>query len=165
MGYTPSAVSQHLSSLRKETGVTLMEKSGRGIEVTPAGREPATAAGTALDALDEVGRLAGELRAGRTGSLAFAYASLVTATWVPRISREVRERFPDLALSPVHRDCSINELDKRGDIVVTDDLAVSVGDDWEAVDLLDNPAARFMVQRLHAIAAEEAEKVEGITVL
>src|SRR5690606_11600928 len=77
LGYTPSAVSQHLTGLRRETGVTLLERSGRGIAVTPAGRELARAAGTALDALDEVSRVAGELRAGRTGTLTLSYATSV----------------------------------------------------------------------------------------
>lgn len=154
LGYTPSAVSQHLSALRKETGVTLLERSGRGIEVTPAGREIAGAAGTALDALDQVSRLATELRSGRTGTLAFAYVSSVAATWVPRIAQEVREEFPDLSLSLLHRDCSEDELDRRGDVVVADDLTPSFGDDWTETDLLEEGYSA-LVGAGHPLAGRE----------
>ena len=37
LGYTPSAVSQHLAALQRETGVALVERSGRGIVPTAAG--------------------------------------------------------------------------------------------------------------------------------
>lgn len=42
LGYSPSAVSQHLAALQRETGLTLFEKSGRGIAPTPAGLALAT---------------------------------------------------------------------------------------------------------------------------
>ena len=35
---TPSAVSQHLSALERETGVELVERAGRGVRLTVAGR-------------------------------------------------------------------------------------------------------------------------------
>src|SRR6266496_751704 len=41
LGYTPSAISQHLAALQKETGLALVERVGRGIQLTGAGRVPA----------------------------------------------------------------------------------------------------------------------------
>src|SRR5262249_9951777 len=38
LGYTPSAVSQHVAALQRETGLALVERNGRGIVPTPAGR-------------------------------------------------------------------------------------------------------------------------------
>ncbi|MBB6120518.1 LysR family transcriptional regulator [Nocardiopsis algeriensis] len=38
LGYTPSAISQQLSTLERETGVALLERTARGAELTDAGR-------------------------------------------------------------------------------------------------------------------------------
>ena len=38
LGYTPSAISQQLAQLERETGRTLLEKAGRGLRLTDAGR-------------------------------------------------------------------------------------------------------------------------------
>ena len=137
LGYTPSAVSQHLSSLGRETGVALVERTGRGISVTTGARLIAEKAGSALDALSAVDRLARELAHGRTGSLTFGYMTSVAATWVPVLSRDVRAAFPELSLDLLYRDCSVQETGSRADIVLTDDVTPSFGADWREIDLLE----------------------------
>ncbi|MFE3618404.1 helix-turn-helix domain-containing protein, partial [Streptomyces anulatus] len=32
LGYSPSAISQHLAALQRETGLQLLERVGRGVE-------------------------------------------------------------------------------------------------------------------------------------
>lgn len=63
--YTPSAVSQHLSTLEREAGTPLGERSNRGVQLTSAGQLLATRSGSILDAVriafDDVGA-AGEAR-------------------------------------------------------------------------------------------------------
>lgn len=137
LGYTPSAVSQHLSVLGRETGVVLLERTGRGISVTSAARLLAEQAGTALDALASVDRLARELSSGRTGSLTFGYMTSVAATWVPVLARDVRRAFPQLSLDLLYRDCSVQETGSQADVVLTDDVTPSFGADWREVDLLE----------------------------
>src|SRR5699024_12669564 len=105
LGYTPSAVSQHLSILRRETGLELLERSGRGVRVTETARAVAQEAGKVLDALDALDHRVADLRAGRTGTLHFGYATSGAATWVPELAREVRQRVPDLGLGPALRAC------------------------------------------------------------
>ena len=39
MGYTPSAISQQLSTLEKSTGVAVLERVGRNVRLTDAGHE------------------------------------------------------------------------------------------------------------------------------
>lgn len=138
LGYTPSAVSQHLSTLRRETGVDLVQRSGRGIVVTAAGRALAEEACTALDALDRLDHFARELRTGRTGVLTFAYASSVAATWVPRIAQEVREAFPDLGLTLELRHCSeTSNPNEAGDVVINDSVAPPFGAGWRTIEILE----------------------------
>lgn len=48
LGYTPSAVSQQLAVLEREAGAPLLEKAGRGVRLTDAGRLLADHAGVLL---------------------------------------------------------------------------------------------------------------------
>ena len=63
LGYTPSAVSQHLAALERETGVALVERSNRGVRLTTAGSVLARRSGAVLDQVrtvfDEVAHAAG----------------------------------------------------------------------------------------------------------
>ncbi|HJG50565.1 MAG TPA: LysR family transcriptional regulator [Brachybacterium faecium] len=137
LGYTPSAASQHLSALGRETGVALVERSGRGIAVTAAGRRLAASACTALEALDDVERLARELASGRTGSLGFGYVTSVASTWVPVIAHDVRRAFPDLTLELMHRDCTVEEAGNRHDVVLADADSPAFGADWCVISLVE----------------------------
>ncbi|GAA4519540.1 LysR family transcriptional regulator [Brachybacterium paraconglomeratum] len=154
LGYTPSAVSQHLSSLGRETGVTLLQRTGRGISVTAGARLIAQEAGTALDALAAVERLARELASGRTGSLTFGYMTSVAATWVPVLARDVRQEFPELSLDLLYRDCSVQEAGSRADIVLADDITPSFGADWREVDLLEEVYS-VLVAASHPLAERD----------
>ena len=51
LGYTPSAVSQQLTALQRETGLVLFEKAGRGIAPTPAAKSPFKAVSAALSTI------------------------------------------------------------------------------------------------------------------
>ncbi|MBI4933829.1 MAG: LysR family transcriptional regulator [Actinobacteria bacterium] len=62
LGYTPSAVSQQLAALERESGVALVERSNRGVVLTPAGEVMARRSGEVLDlvrtAFEDVARAA-----------------------------------------------------------------------------------------------------------
>jgi DNA-binding transcriptional LysR family regulator len=49
LGYTPSAVSQQLSNLERQLGVTLLERSSRGVTLTPTGARLCERAAEILD--------------------------------------------------------------------------------------------------------------------
>ena len=69
LGYTPSAVSQQVAALSRETGLALIGKAGRGIEPTDAGLELVAAAERLFGELAEVEARVSDLREGRAGSL------------------------------------------------------------------------------------------------
>ena len=54
LSFTPSAVSQQLSQLQRESGVALFRRAGRRLELTDAGRMLAARAGELLGRLEEV---------------------------------------------------------------------------------------------------------------
>ncbi|HVI38609.1 MAG TPA: LysR family transcriptional regulator, partial [Gaiellales bacterium] len=57
LGYTPSAVSQQLSALQKETGLVLFEKAGRGISPTPTAKVLASESDEVMGSLSRLGGL------------------------------------------------------------------------------------------------------------
>jgi DNA-binding transcriptional LysR family regulator len=98
LGYTPSAVSQHLATLQRETGLLLIERKGRGIEPTAAGRTLAEEAGRVLESLSGVEGVVGDLRAGRVGRLSISYFASAGAAWIPPVVAGLMHEFPDLRL-------------------------------------------------------------------
>ena len=66
LGYSPSAVSQQLGVLEREVGTRLLEKAGRGVRLTDAGRLLAEHAGVLLAAAEaaaaDLAALGGEVR-------------------------------------------------------------------------------------------------------
>jgi len=98
LGYTPSAISQHLTALQKETGLRLLQRSGRGIEPTVAGRAVAAEAARIFERLADLESLVADLRAGRVGALSVSYFASAGAVWIPPVVATIAREFPRLRL-------------------------------------------------------------------
>src|SRR5690242_13215417 len=84
LSFTPSAVSQQLSALEREAGVTLLEREGRRLQLTDAGRTLVAHADTVLAQLE---RAEADLRAGTSeisGTLNVAAFSSYARSLLPR---------------------------------------------------------------------------------
>lgn len=139
LGYTPSAVSQQVAALSRETGLVLLGKAGRGIEPTDAGLALASAAEPLFGQLTEVEATVADLREGRAGSLSMAYFTSAAMAWIPDIVRRVLEEHPRLRL-----DLRVQELpsadDQRPDIellVAAPGFTAPAG--FRSYHLLDEP--------------------------
>ena len=99
LGYTPSAVSQHINQLQRETGLALFEKAGRGIAPTAAGRLLARESEDAMGALARLDNVVSDLREGRTNNVSLACFASAGEEWVPRLVRRLRGEFPDLVMT------------------------------------------------------------------
>jgi molybdate transport repressor ModE-like protein len=101
LGYSQPAISQQLKRLEQRLGVAVIERVGRGVRLTEAGRvlaRHAPAVTTALDAAaGELAELRG-LRAGRVRLVAFPSAS---PTVVPRLLAELAEQHPGITITYV----------------------------------------------------------------
>jgi DNA-binding transcriptional LysR family regulator len=93
--YTPSAVSQQLAALQAEAGVTLLERVGRSVQLTDAGRRLVRHADEILSRLEEA---EAELAAGDAVRGTVRVSSFQTAALalLPRAIAALGERHPDL---------------------------------------------------------------------
>jgi DNA-binding transcriptional LysR family regulator len=98
LGYTPSAVSQQLAALQRETKLQLFERVGRGIEPTAAGRALAAEAGALFEAVSRVEQTVGDLRAGRVGTFSIGYFGSAGVAWLAPTVAVLRTEFPELRL-------------------------------------------------------------------
>jgi DNA-binding transcriptional LysR family regulator len=124
LGYSPSAVSQQLTVLEKEVGVPLLQKAGRGVRLTDAGRLLAEHAGLLLAAAEaaraDLASLTGEVRGTvRAGGLQSATRRVL----VPAVGRVTTEH-PQLRVevSELELEQALPEL-RLGtlDLVVSDE--------------------------------------------
>ena len=99
LGYSPSAVSQHLAALQRETGLTLFEKSGRGIAPTAAGRLLAARSDEVMDSLGRLAGLVANLRDGRSQSLAIGTFASAGEAWIPAVAKALATELPDVILT------------------------------------------------------------------
>lgn len=98
LGYTPSAASQQLAALQRHTGLRLVERVGRGLAPTAAGRALAAESGRLFEELGRLDGVIADLRAGRVGSLSIGCFASVSVTWLPPVVDVLRSEFPDLRL-------------------------------------------------------------------
>jgi DNA-binding transcriptional LysR family regulator len=96
VGYTPSAVSQSLAQLERETGVALLERDGRRVRLTPAAYGLVAATDRVLAELDAAeAELAAEHETVRGEIVIGAFPSAAAGLVVPAVA-ELHERHPDL---------------------------------------------------------------------
>lgn len=104
LGYTPSAVSQQITALQRETGLTLFEKSGRGITATPAGELLAAESDAVMIQLAHLDGVVEDLSAGRSGVLTLRCFPSAGEAWVPAVVKQLLLDLPDVAVRVVLSD-------------------------------------------------------------
>ncbi len=95
LGYTPSAVSQQLAALERETGAVLLDRTARAAELTDAGRRLADHAGRILAMIEAAE--ADLSAAGPTGRVTVTAFPTAAVAFGPALVRRVRAH-PGLTL-------------------------------------------------------------------
>ncbi|HWO61858.1 MAG TPA: LysR family transcriptional regulator, partial [Umezawaea sp.] len=98
LGYTPSAISQQVGALEKQVGMALLERVGRGVRPTEAGKLLTEHAAGITDRLVEAESALADLRAGRTGRLRVRYFATAGAALVPPAVARFRAEHPSVKL-------------------------------------------------------------------
>lgn len=123
LSYTHSAVSQQLALLEKEAGVTLLEKVGRGVQLTPAAEELVAHTSEILAVLEraEADLAAGDARV--RGTLRLAAFSTISRYTVPQLIEVLDEQHPalDVRFRQVEPEEGLRLLSSRRlDVLVVD---------------------------------------------
>ncbi|ASU80066.1 LysR family transcriptional regulator [Actinopolyspora erythraea] len=98
LGYTPSAISQQLSTLEREAGLSLLEKVGRGVRPTSAGMMLAERAGDLSELLSRTETELAKLRAGNSGVLRLRFFQSASVALIPPAVATFRARYPQVRL-------------------------------------------------------------------
>ncbi len=101
LGYTPSAVSQQLGAIEKSTGVAVLERVGRNVQLTDAGRELVLHAGIVLAQLEVARASLERVQTEVAGTVRVGLIESVAATLLPDVLRRLRADHPRLEVRTV----------------------------------------------------------------
>lgn len=121
LGYTPSAVSQHIAALQRETGLDLFVRVGRGIQPTSAGLRLAAEAEGVLERLGQAEQVVERLRSQHQASLSISYFASAGTVWLPPVLVLLGRTHGDVEISLSQAD----ELPERVEDAA--DIQLSVG--------------------------------------
>jgi DNA-binding transcriptional LysR family regulator len=167
LGYTPSAVSQQLAKLERETRTTLVERQGRGIVLTDAAQQLASTAARILALVEDAELTLDEQRGQAIGTLSIAAFPTAARGLLPSalarllhdhdgLDIRVRETDPFEAVAAVNR----GEID------------VAVVHDWHNTPLalpeglsrakLGSDPADVLMPASHRLAGKESVRAEDL---
>ncbi|GAA3462198.1 LysR family transcriptional regulator [Saccharothrix longispora] len=133
--YTPSAVSQQLSALEREAGVPLLERTGRGVALTTAGRVLAEHAESVLAALERTTAALAAVSTGLSGPLRIGAFPTAVRTLLPTALVALGEQHPGLELM-------VTELDPVDVPAALRERRLDVGllNDYDVVPVVPDPS-------------------------
>lgn len=140
LSYSPSAVSQQLSQLERETGMVLLRKAGRGVQLTPQAEVLVAATDELLATIE---RAEAELAASLTevrGTVRVAVFQSVALALMPAALRLMAEVHPQVRVEMVQREPeqALHETWARDfDMVVAEQYPAHAAPWWPGLDRRD----------------------------
>ncbi|MER7515986.1 LysR family transcriptional regulator [Streptomyces sp. NPDC126499] len=167
LGYTPSAVSQQIAKLERETRTTLLERSGRGVRLTDEAHQLADTAERLLSLVEEAEVRLEEGRGLPAGRLRIGCFPSAARGLMPPALADLARRHPSL-------DANLSEVDPHlsVDLVARGVLDLAVAHDWDIAPLPVPPGVEqavigddlcdILVHRDHPLAEREAVRREEL---
>jgi len=130
LGYTPSAVSQQIAKLERETRTTLLERRGRGVRLTDAALLLADTAGQVLKLVEEAEVALEEQRGTAIGRLCIGSFATALRGLLPDVLAGLAEQHPAL-------DVRLTEIDppEAAEAVARGELDLAIIHDWQNAPL------------------------------
>jgi DNA-binding transcriptional LysR family regulator len=166
LSYTPSAVSQQVTALEKETGMTLLERVGRGVKPTDAAFLLYDHASRVLASIKEAEDALAALRSGQIGRIRLAAFPTAGSSVVPGALAAFQSSMPRVALDVVvaEPDQALAQL-RQGEIdvavVVENSGELAAGGLFHCRHLLSDPF-RVVLPRGHRLAAKRVVDIASL---
>ncbi|MCX5037710.1 LysR family transcriptional regulator [Streptomyces coelicoflavus] len=130
LGFTPSAVSQQIAKLERETRTVLLEREGRGVRLTDEARQLVVTAGELLAIVVRAETRLEERRGVPSGRLAIAAFASAARGLLPSVLADLAARHPGL-------DARLTEVDPHlsVDLVAKGAVDLVVAHDWDIAPL------------------------------
>jgi DNA-binding transcriptional LysR family regulator len=130
LGYTPSAVSQQITKLERETRTPLLERRGRGVALTDEARHLAATAQELLAIVERAETTLEERRGLPTGRLTIGAFASAARGLLPGVLAELGRRHPGL-------DARMTEVDPHLsiDLVARGMIDLALAHDWDIAPL------------------------------
>ncbi|MDT0435981.1 MULTISPECIES: LysR family transcriptional regulator [Streptomyces] len=130
LGFTPSAVSQQITKLERETRTVLLERAGRGVRLTPEARQLVSAAQELMAIMEQAETRLEERRGVPSGRLTIAAFPSSARGLLPGVLADLAARHPDL-------DARLTEVDPHlsVDLVARGAVDLAVAHDWDIAPL------------------------------
>ncbi|MFG3093435.1 LysR family transcriptional regulator [Streptomyces sp. NPDC048202] len=161
LGYTPSAVSQQITKLERETRSVLLERDGRGVRLTAEARQLASAAQEMLAVMERAETELEQRRGVPAGLLTVVAFASAARGLLPGVLAELAVRHPalDVRLSEVDPHLSV-------DMVAKGAVDLAVVHDWDIASLplppgveqavLGDDPCTLLVPRTHPFAGRSS---------
>lgn len=150
LSYSPSAVSQQMAVLEREAGVSLLEKVGRGVQLTPAAEELVRHTAEVLTILERAKSDLAASNASVRGTLHLAAFASISQGIVPLVIGDLSRQYPalDVRFQQVEPENGLRLLvSARIDVLIADsypDSADSGLDGLQAELLLNDPIRAYL---------------------
>lgn len=160
LGYTPSAVSQQLAKLERETRTPLLERRGRGVVLTDAAQQLADTAGQVLGLVEQAELALEEQRGAAVGELVLGAFPTAARGLLPLVMARLLHEHPGLEVE-------LFEIDPFEAVagVARGELTVAVVHDWHNTPLalpeelsrakLGTDVADIVLPASHRLAGKE----------
>lgn len=167
LGYTPSAISQQLAKLERETRTVLVEKRGRGIVLTDAAQQLATTAAQVLQLVEAAELTLEEQHGQAIGSLLIAAFPTAARGLLPAVLPTLIDDNPAL-------DVRVSETDPFEAVaaVARGEIHIAVVHDWHNTPLalpdelsrvkLGSDPADILVPASHRLAGKEFVRADDL---
>ena len=160
LNYSPSGVSQLVTSLENELGFPLLVRSKRGVSVSVAGEKLLTPIRALLQQETSVLQIAAEINGLMTGEVRIASYSSISSHWLPKIIKEFQRDYPQVKihlLEGIRQEILQWLGDARADIAFLSRVEDS-SYDW--IPLRDDPMLA-MLPKNHPLAGESTYPVSS----